>query len=117
MQFKNALTAYPIQHPRWYGNIKEELHNIRPPFEADARLQTVGDTEGMFYGPIFITPGMAEARDYGGTKLSHEELMAEYAKHIPKTAMLCEPGNGTRTMYAPALLYWNGQAYKFQAKP
>jgi hypothetical protein len=112
-----AISAYPIQHPRWYGNPIEEIHNVRPPFVGEPRLQTVGDTEGVFYGPIFITPGLAEARDRAGSKLSHRDLMAEYAKYIPKTAMLYEPGNGSRTMYEQALLYWNGQAFPFQAKP
>lgn len=112
-----AITAYPFGHPKWYGSTREEFRNIRPPFEGEARLQTVGTTEGMFYGPIFVERGDSEYTDMAGSKLSPEALLDAYATYLPTTAMLYEPGFNVPKGYIPAYVIWNRTKYFFQAKP
>lgn len=111
-----SITAYPFGHPKWYGSMREELHNVRPPFEGEARLQTVGTTEGMFYGPIFVERGQSRAADQAGTGLSKSEMLAAYSQFLPETAMLYEPGFNAPKGYRPAFIIWNGQKFFFQAK-
>lgn len=112
-----AITAYPFGHPKWYGSVQEELNNVRPPFEGEARLQTVGTTEGMFYGPIFVERGQSRATDQAGSKLSKREMLDAYSQFLPTTAMLYEPGFNVEKGYLPAFIIWNGQKYFFQSKP
>ncbi len=111
-----TISGYPIGHPKAFGSIKEELHNERPPFEGEARMQRIGNQEGMFYGPIFVHRGSAAHTDTAATKLTTRDLVRVYAKHLPETAMIYHPGRPEPKVYDPAVLIYNGKEMTFKAK-